>query len=195
MEKFCFSHECSVVIGKDSRVYCWRRDDEKDARYLVCPPKQRQISIMVWGAISYNGHRTLKWVKGNIDSKKCCTTLQEKLLPLLQSVYPDNDYTFIQDNASVHSSLDTRTWLDSKSVNISIWPAQSPDLNIIENIWRDCKVNLRKNLENCKSPSILYERFEEIFYGISTDVIQKLYSSIPRRLKAVTKSKGTLTKY
>ena len=59
-KKFCFSDECSVVIGKDSRVYCWRRDDEKDAPYLVCPPKQRQISIMVWGAISYNGHRTLK---------------------------------------------------------------------------------------------------------------------------------------
>ena len=28
---FCFSDECSVVIGNDSRVYCWRREDEKDA--------------------------------------------------------------------------------------------------------------------------------------------------------------------
>ena len=46
---FCFSDECSVVIGNDSRVYCWRREDEKDAPQLVCPPKQRQISVMVWG--------------------------------------------------------------------------------------------------------------------------------------------------
>ena len=43
---FCFSDECSVVIGKDSRVYYRRREDEKDAPYLVCPPKQRQMSVM-----------------------------------------------------------------------------------------------------------------------------------------------------
>ena len=46
---FCFSDEFSVVIGKDSGVYCWRSEDEKDAPYLVCPPKQRQMSVMVWG--------------------------------------------------------------------------------------------------------------------------------------------------
>ena len=98
-KNFCFSDECSVVIGKDSRMYCWRREDEKDAPYLVCPPKQRQISVMVWGVITYGGQRTLKWVKGTINSQKYCSTLHEELLPLLQSAYPDNNYTFIQDKA------------------------------------------------------------------------------------------------
>ena len=67
-KNFSFSDECSVVIGNDSRMYCWRREDEKDAPYLVCPPKKRLVSLMVWGAVMYGGQRTLKWVRGNINS-------------------------------------------------------------------------------------------------------------------------------
>ena len=46
-KNFWFSDECSVVIGKESRMYYWRREDEKDAPYLVRPPKKRLVSIMV----------------------------------------------------------------------------------------------------------------------------------------------------
>ena len=147
------------------------------------------------GAITYNGQRALKWVKGNINSEKYCSTLKEELLPLIQRAYPDNNYTFIQDNAPVHTSAQTRAWLDSKLVNTSVWPAQSPDLYIIENIWRECKIKLRKNLDGCKSCSDLFRRFKIIFYDIHDKTIKELYCSIPRRLKAVIKTKGTLTKY
>ena len=107
-----FSNECSVVIGKDSRIYCWRREDEKDTPYLVCPLKKRLVSIMVWGAITYGGQRTLKLARENINSQKYCSTLQEELLPLLESAYPDGNYTFVQDTAPVHVSAETGTWLD-----------------------------------------------------------------------------------
>ena len=118
-KNFCFSDECSAVLGKDSRMYCWRREDKKDAPYLVCPPKKRLVSTMVWGAITYGSQRTLKWVRGNINSQKYCSTLQE-LLPLLESAYPHGNYTFVQDNAPVHVSAETRTWLDCNSVNTSV---------------------------------------------------------------------------
>ena len=107
--------------------------------YLVCPPKQRQISVMVWGAITYGGQGTLKWVRVNINSQKYCSTLHEELLPLLQSGCPDNNYTFIQDNAPVHTSAETRAWLDHNSVSTSVWPRQSPGLNLIEKLRSSCE--------------------------------------------------------
>ena len=50
---FIFSDECSVVIGGDRRIYCWRTEDEGDR-----PKKgrtQRRLSVMIWGAITING--------------------------------------------------------------------------------------------------------------------------------------------
>ena len=176
-------------------MYCWGREDEKDAPYLVCPPKKRLVSIMVWGAVTYGGQRTLKWVRRNINSQKYCPTLQEELLPLLESTYPDGNYTFVLDNAPVHVSAEIRTWLDCNSVNTSVWPPHSPDLNLIQNLWREPKVQLRKNINDCATPSDLYQRFQNIFYAIPEAAIQNLYCSIPRRLKAVIRNKGTLTKY
>ena len=193
--KSFFSDECSVVIGKDSKMYCCKWEDEKDAPHLGCPPKERLVSIMVWGAVTYGGQRTLKWVRGNINSQKYCSTLQEELPPLLESAYPDGNYTFIQDNAPVHVSAETRTFLDCNSMNTSVEPPQSPDLNLILNLWRETKVQLRKNINDCTTPSDLYQRFKNIFYAIPEAAIQNVYCSIPRRLKAVIRNKGTLTKH
>ena len=149
-KNFSFSDECSVVISNDSRMYCWRWENEKDTPYLVCAPKKRLVSIMVWGAVTYGGQRTLKWVRRNINSQKYCSTQREELFPLLESAYPDGNYTFVQDNAPVHVSAETRTWLDCNSVNL----------------WRETKVQLRKNINDCTTPSDLYQRFQNIFYAI-----------------------------
>ena len=107
------------------------------------------------------------------------------MIPLIENAYPDGNYTFVQDNAPVHVSAETRTWLDCNSVNTSVWPPQSPDLNLIENLWRGTKVQLRKNINDCTTPSDLYLRFQNIFYAIPEAAIQNLYCTIPQRLNAV----------
>jgi len=63
------------------------------------------------------------------------------------------------------------------------WPAQSPDLNIIENVWHKIKHELQKHAicNICTEIPIYY--------------IQDLYKSIPKHLKQVIKAKGCITKY
>ena len=43
-------------------------------------------------------------------------------------------FIFQYDNAPVHTAPNVQTWLDEHDVQVIQLPAQSPDLNVIENV-------------------------------------------------------------
>ncbi|EPB78583.1 hypothetical protein ANCCEY_02323 [Ancylostoma ceylanicum] len=67
-------------------------------------------------------------------------------------------------------------------------PAQSPDLNPIENLWIDVNEAIKR--EKPKNIKELYETIENAWYDIPTERCQKLVDSMPRRCAAVIKSEG-----
>ena len=50
-----------------------------------------------------------------------------------------------QDNAPIHTSRATKEWLRTNKIATIDWPANSPDLNPIENIWKLLKDNIQKH--------------------------------------------------
>ena len=106
----------------------------------------------------------------------------------------DATSVFIQDGATCHTSKSTSKYLEKEKVCVmSDWPPQSPDLNIIENIWSTIKRNVGRH--NPQSANDLWTYIQEEWENISTSDIGHLYDSIPRRLKAVLLAKGSQTKY
>ena len=70
------------------------------------------------------------------------------------------------------------------------WPANSPDLNPIENLWHILKVNIRKRKHQPRTREELIEAVLEEWEKLDMEIVNNLIDSMPRRMRAVIKAKG-----
>lgn len=194
-KNWIFSDECQVAIGSNNRVYIWRKDREVNNPHLMCTPSKKKVSVMVWGCLCFHGMGTLSAVNGNINAQKYLDILDENLWPVLARHFPDDNYIFMDDNAPVHRARLVKNYLEENSIKTTTWPAQSPDMNIIENIWLIIKRELETVSHLITTRDQLFSEIRRIWEEISVCLIHDLYDTIPSRLKEVLRMKGNLTKY
>ena len=75
------------------------------------------------------------------------------------------------------------------------WTAQSPGLNVIENIWLYIKRKLEIRIHKLNSKSDLFREVFRIWQTIPLTYIRNLYDSIPKRILNAIRLKGHLTRY
>ena len=185
-----FSDETIMELHPNRRLYVRRPPGQGlNPKYTTQTVKFGGKRVMFWGYIKYSGERFLTKVDGKINSENYIQLLSQHLM---DGVYLHE--IFQQDNAPAHTSEKTRTFMSENGIQLlEDWPPQSPDLNIIENLW-----NLLKRKVEARMPRIASELCAfvlEEFYKISDDYIQKLYNSIPRRLSQVWRKKGQQSRY
>lgn len=118
-------------------------------------------------------------VDGNINSRKYQEILAAHYIPNYS-----RGQILQQDGAPSHTSASTSKFLKAKKVKVlQDWPAQSPDVNIIEHVWDKMKEEAWKMKP--KNLDELWESCKTSFLAIPDDFINKVYESLPRRMDAV----------
>ncbi len=108
-------------------------------------------------------------------------------------LFKDADLIFQQDLAPAHTAKSTKSWFNDHGVTVLDWPANSPDLNPIENLWGIVKRKMRDTRPN--NADELKATVKETWASIPPQQCHKLITSMPRRIEAVIKAKGAPTKY
>ncbi len=125
-----------ILVGNHGRRVL-RAKEEGDLPACYQCSVQKPGSLMVWGCISAYGMGSLHVLEGTMNAERYIKILEQHILPSRQRV-------FQQDNAKPHPAAITTAWLRSRRVRVLNWPACSPDLSLIENIWRIIKQKIRQ---------------------------------------------------
>jgi len=197
--KVMFPDETLICrVGHFGRKFYYRApEDKRLLPHQIRKSKQGEGGkIMVWGCLTYFGVGDACWLPDKMDSEAYVDVLRDNVLSS-RDWYDMDPSTFIyqHDNAPIHTSRAAKTFLTEANISVLEWPANSPDVNIIENIWAYIKKRLDDYTEDPKGLDELWERVQEIWTTIPIDVIRHLYESLPRRMKMVYENHGGSIRY
>lgn len=72
--------------------------------------------------------------------------LQRRLLLHLREWFPKGEsFVFIQDGERCPAARLIKAFLQQENVHLIPWPGNSPDMNLIENVWELVKREARKD--------------------------------------------------
>ena len=177
------------LFKNDGRTLVRRRCNERESE--ECIVKRHTAStrgIMVWGAISYNSKSPLVRFRGIMNALNYISDVLEPVaIPFLNSL---PDAIFQQDNARPHTARVVRSFFNENNVNLSDWPARSPDLPPIENVWDYVGRKISNSRRRITNEEQLWVAVERAWNDVSQGTIRNLFDSMQRRVRMVLKVRG-----
>ena len=143
---------------------------------------------MVWGCFSFKGFHKIVLINGIMDKYKYANILVNNILD-----FDYNKKIFQQDNDPKHTSYHLKEFFEMHKINVLPWPAQSSDLNPIENVWSIIKSKIRG--KNFKNKQELFNEIKNIWDNLDANIAKKLVASVQNRVFEVLKNNGGSIKY
>ncbi|CAJ0925700.1 unnamed protein product [Ranitomeya imitator] len=184
-ENVLWSDETKLeLFGRNTTCRVWRKKNtELHPSNTIPTVKHGGGNIMLWDCFSAKGPGRLIRVHERMNGAMYREILSANLLPSARALKMKRGWVFQHDNDPKHTTRATKEWLRKKHFKVLEWPSQSPDLNPIENLWRELKVRVAKR--KAKNITALEEICMEEWANIPTTVCGNL-------VKTYRKQRGVL---
>ena len=148
---------------------------------------------MVWLIALPSGLLSYRVIEHIFNSTKYMDLLKEMIIPIIK-LNMRTDFYFQQDNSPVHTAKIVKEFFTTSQIEVLQWPAYSPDINIVEDIWKTIsdtvydgntftiKYNLEVAISNC-------------IHGINSSkrhLVLDLYKNIRSKLCIIMRKNGNL---
>ena len=155
------------------KICLWCRSDENPVK----PTSKHTPKLHVWGAFSARGTFPLKIFLENLTGLGYVRNLNKCLIVQSQVLYPDG-WIFQEDNDPKHTPKIEKDFMRNEGIVRMDWPACSPDLNPIENLWAWIKMQL--NLRSPKTLGELEKSLNEVWERNSIDFLRPYWESMKK---------------
>ena len=126
----------------------------------------------------------------NLDVQLQKTILNTHLVPSARE-----QWWFLHDNDKKFKSHLVQNYVHNAGIQLIDFPAYSPDLNPMENLWAIMAREVEKHYDNCPTIEILQDTIAELWKSLCIEYMQKLVASMPNRIAAVIATEGGHTDY
>lgn len=198
-KRVLWTDEASFTTGGFGVIYVTRRPEEKYEPSCLLPKFRGYSSWMAHGCISGTTKGPLV-VCEKAWGKVTAAVYSEHILPGVYSHIHEMKHIggyfraiLMEDNASVHTARLTQAVHSQYNLNRMTWPANSPDLNPIENVWRLLKYRIGRRFPYSEADVRQY--LEEEWAKLELDDFIEYIEEMPERVQAVIAANGGHTKW
>ena len=188
-----FSDECNFYLGQHGHQYVQRPVGAAlDPKYTL-KTERVEGKVSLWGCICAGGLGHAELYVDSLDARRYQSILALNLVSSAHQFWPRGQWWYQQDNWSVHTAGTSQVWFHNHGIDLIDWPAWSPDLNPIENLWNDLK--RRVYAHHSKTMEELEHWIGIEWQATDINFISHICCSMPKRMQLLLDNHGHKISY